>query len=243
MPQSFFIWKNEDCRSKGITMRGPAPIIRAEERVQHVQIPGRSGDLTETEGENIYNSYIQTLSLSVRGGFRVREVYKWLRGEGYLTLSGEPDKKQKARVIGAITLNKISRNLDTWAGEVQFYCQPLKELLAESKVMVTSTGAAVVNAGDVICCPLYKVTTSGTSISLGASGIGTPASNTLTATGLTSGVVYWIDAETMEVWNADRSATVTEKSAGEFPVLSPGANELTFSGISSIEITKRERFL
>ena len=243
MPQSFFIWKGKDCRSMGIVMRGPAPIVRPEERVQHVQIPGVSGDMTETEGENIYNSYIHTVSMSVRGGFRVREVYRWLRGEGYLTLSGEPDKRQKARVIGAITLNKVSRNLDNWAGEVQFYCQPLKELLTESKVTVTSTGASVVNTGDVNCRPLYKITTSGTSISLGASGTGTPASNTMTATGLTSGVVYWIDAETMEVWNADKSATVTEKSAGEFPVLAPGTNTLTFSGISSIEITKRERFL
>lgn len=243
MPKSFFIWNGKDCRSMGIIMRGPAPIIRAEERVQHVQIPGVSGDMTETEGENIYNSYIHTVSISVQGGFRVREVYRWLRGNGYLTLSGEPDKRQKARVIGAITLNKHSHNLDWWVGECQFYCQPLKELLTESKVTVTSTGASVVNTGDVICRPMYKITTSGTSISLGASGTGTPASNTLTATGLTSGVVYWIDAETMEVWNADRSATVTEKSAGEFPVLAPGSNTLTFSGISSIEITKRERFL
>ena len=56
MPQSFFIWNGIDCRSMGIIMRGPAAIVRPEERVQHVTIPGRSGDLTELEGENIYNS-------------------------------------------------------------------------------------------------------------------------------------------------------------------------------------------
>ena len=68
----------------GVIMRGPAAIVRPEERVQHVTIPGRTGDLTELEGENIYNSYIQTVSISVRGGFRVRDIYKWLRGEGYV---------------------------------------------------------------------------------------------------------------------------------------------------------------
>ena len=80
MPQSYFIWNGKDCRSMGIIMRGPAAIVRPEERVQHVEIPGRSGDLTELEGENteqegehIYNSYIQTIPFSVRGGFRVRE--------------------------------------------------------------------------------------------------------------------------------------------------------------------------
>jgi phage-related protein len=59
VPQSFFICNGIDCRSKGVIVRSPAPIIRPEERVQHVEIPGRSGDLTETEGENIYNSYKQ----------------------------------------------------------------------------------------------------------------------------------------------------------------------------------------
>ena len=243
MGQSYFIWNGKDCRSMGIVMRGPAPIVRPEERVQHVQVPGVSGDLTETEGENIYNSYIHTVNISVHGGFRVREVYRWLRGNGYLTLSGEPDKRQKARVIGAITLNKHSHNLDWWVGECQFYCQPLKELLTESKVTVTSTGASVMNTGDVICRPMYKITTSGTSISLGASGTGTPASNTLTATGLTSGVVYWIDAETMEVWNADRSALLTKNSSGQFPVLGQGANSIIGDGWSSIEIERRERYL
>ena len=243
MAQSFFIWNGRDCRSMGIVMRGPAAIIRAEERVSHVTIPGRSGDLTETEGENIYNSYIQTVSISVRGGFRVRDVYKWLRGDGYVTFSGEPDRRQKARVIGAITLNRVSRNLDNWAGEVQFYCQPLKERMAEETVAVTSSGTTVKNNGDVICKPLYKITASGSSISLTATGSGTPADNTIAVTGLSSGTIIWIDSETMEVWNAAKTELLTVNSAGEFPVLAPGNNTITGSGWSRVEIQKRERYL
>ena len=239
MSQSFFIWNGKDCRSMGIILRGPAPIVRPEERVKHVEIPGRSGDVTETEGEGIYNSYIQTVSMSVRGGFRVREVYQWLRGSGYVTFSGEPDKKQQARVIGAITLNRISRNLDNWAGEVQFYCQPLKELLQEDKVTVTSSGTSVTNSGDVRCKPMWKVTvaTGQTGITLTAGG------KTIALTGLTAEAVYWIDSDTMEVWNADKSALMTVNSTGDFPVLEPGANTVTGEHWSSVEIEKRERFL
>ena len=167
MAQSYFIWNGADCRSKGIIQRGPAPIVRAEERIQHVTIPGVSGDLTETEGENIYNSYIQTVSISVRGAINVRNVYKWLRGSGYVTFSGEPDKRQAARVIGAVTLQKHSHNMDVWEGEVQFYCQPLKELLTDSPVVLTVEGRdEVQNNGDVIAKPLWKVTASGSSMSL-----------------------------------------------------------------------------
>lgn len=239
MPQSYFIWNNADSRSKGIIMRGPAPIIRPEERVRHVEIPGRSGDLTETEGENIFNSYIQTVEISVRGGFRVRDIYNWLRGSGYVTFSGEPDRRQKARVIGAITLDRVSRNMDHWAGEVQFYCQPLKQLLQESKVTITSSGGTVTNEGDVDCRPMWKVTVASgqSSITLAANG------KAIIVTGLTAGAVYWIDSETMEIWNSGKTSLLTKNSSGAFPTLAPGANTVTFTNCSGIEIERRERFL
>lgn len=243
MPQSYFIWNNADCRSKGISLRGPAAIVRPEERVNHVTIQGRSGDLTEIEGQNIFNSYIQTVSISVKGGFRVREIYDWLRGSGYVTFSGEPDRRQKARIIGAITLNRISRNMDRWAGEVQFYCQPLKELLNPQNETITTSGSTVHNTGDVAAKPLYKVTASGTSMTLTVTGEHTPENNTIAITDLSSGTIIWIDSDSMEVWNEDRSATITQQSIGEFPVLGEGANTVTFTGASSIEIEKRERFL
>lgn len=233
MGQSYFIWNGVDCRSMGIIMRGPAPIIRPEERVNHVEIPGRSGDLTETQGENIYNSYIQTVSFAVRGGQRVRDVFRWLRGAGYVTFSGEPDRRQQARVIGAVTLNKHGYNLDYWEGECQIYCQPLKELLNEPKVTITSAGT-VRNNGDVECAPLWKITATG-NVTLSAGG------NTITVT--TGSGTIWIDSDTMEVWNSDRTALLTANSAGDFPVLQPGANSVTGGGWSRIEIEKRERYL
>ena len=237
MGQSYFIWKDKDCRSMGVWLQGPVAIVRPEERVKHAEIPGRSGDLTQTEGEDIYNSYIQTATILVKGGFRVREVYSWLRGSGYVTFSGEPDRRQKARIIGAITLNKHAYNLDWWVGELQFYCQPLKEKRQEETVTVTSSGTDVKNTGDVESRPKITLTASGTSATVAAGG------KSLTVTGLTSGSSYIIDSDIQEVTNAAGTEILTQNSTGSWPVLKPGSNSVTGSGWSKLVIDKRERFL
>ena len=236
MGQSYFIWKNVDCRAMGVRLSAPAAIIRPEERVDHITIPGRSGDLTMLEGENIYNSYIQTVTIMAHGAARIRQIYDWLRGSGYVTFSGEPDKKQPARIIGAVTLSRHSYNLDWWEGEVQFYCQPLKEKLFDDIVTLTAAGT-VRNGGDVASRPLIKAKASGTSMTVSGGG------NTLTLTGLTSTNVYQIDCDAMEVLSADGTTILTDKSSGDFPKLEPGANTVGGSGWSKLEISRRERFL
>ena len=237
MAQSYFIWNGKDCRDMGVKLSGPVPIVFPEERVQHVEIPGRSGDLTETEGEQIYNSYIQTATIMIKGGYRAREIKNWLKGSGFVTFHGEPDKKQAARIIGAVTLNKHSRNLDWWLGEVQFYCQPLKQLLIESPVEITEPGNVYV-AGDVQARPKWTVTLpqGQTSFWLASGG------KRLDVTGIPAGE-YVIDSEIMEVTAADGVALLTPYSTGDFPVLVPGTNTVTGANWSKVVINKRERFL
>jgi len=244
MSQSYFIWNGTDCRSKGIIMRGPASIIRPEERVTHKEIPGRSGDMTALEGNNVFNSYIQTVTISVRGGYGVREAYKWLRGDGYVTFSGEPDRKQAARIIGAITLDRVSRNLDNWAGEVQFYCQPLKERIhTEPTETITESGSTIINGGDVASEPLWQVRF-GSSSNMGTLRVvGNGVDDTIELEGFSAGGSYLIDSQVMEVTSTNRRTSYTKKSLGPFPRLAPGENTITFEGLDRIIITKRERFL
>ena len=236
MGQSYFIWKGINCLQMGCRMTGPLPIIRPEERAEHTQIPGRPGDLTVTEGTDVFNSYIHTASIVVEGWSNVRKVYDWLRGAGYLTTSSEPDRRQQARIIGAVTLEKASRNLDFWTGEVQFYCQPLKELITPAAVTAAPNGA-VINAGDVTAKPIWTVTPSGATVKLKAGG------KELTVTGCTSGTQIIINSDVMEVTNLAGSVSLTKNASGEFPVLLPGSNTLTGSGWSAVSIQKNERYL
>ena len=237
MGQSYFVWKGIDCRSLGVKLSAPVTIVRPEERVQHIEIPGRSGDLTLLEGEGIYNSYIQTASILVKGGMRIREIYDWLRGSGYVTFSGEPDRKQSARIIGAVTLEKQSRNLDWYAGDVQFYCHPLKELLSDDPVTITSSGATVYNRGDVIALP--KIT----AVSTGAPKITINGQSIEPESIYMSGVNFIYDCDAFALLVQNGSTLTSYSTTGNFPVLKPGANVVTGTGWSKLIFERRERFL
>ena len=243
MGQSFFIWNGVDCRSMGVRLRSPLPIIRPEERVNHVQIPGASGDLTLVEGDAVYNSYIHTASISVTGWQNVRKVYDWLRGSGYLTTSAEPDRRQPARVIGAVTLDKVSKNLDIWAGEAQFYCQPLKELLIPEKT-ITNEPVSVINRGNVTERPLFKVTVMTQNdpmvLSVSSTNGSTATYEAITIEGGNSPV--YIDSETCEVKDS-LGNSILDLASGTFPTLRPGTNYVSGAWWNHVEITRRERFL
>lgn len=240
MGQSYFIWNGADCRSMGVISQGAAPIIRPEERVEHIEIPGRSGDLTQTEGEAVYNSYIQTVSIAVIGGYRVREVYRWLRGSGWLTLSGEPDRRQPARIIGAITLNKHSRRMDAWEGEVQFYCQPLKEKLKETSETFTD-GGVIRNSGDVTAKPRITLTGNQAGSYLIVAIGGKQIDIDLRDRADTGCIV---DCETMMITDLSGTTNLTALAVGDFPTLSPGDNSIGLGeNVASAVIEKRERFL
>lgn len=233
--QSYFVWNGVDCRAMGITTRKHAPLIRPEERVQHVQIPGRSGDLTETEGAHIYNSYIQTVAFGVEGASRVREVFRWLRGSGTVSFSSDPYKEQDARIIGAVTLERVSRNLDRWTGSVQFYCQPLKKRLYPAVEELTASGT-VINNGDVDAYPvILAYPGDATTMTITVNGEDFVITNIRN--------IRRIDSGAREVTNALRTVICTIDSSGPFPVLKPGSNTIGGSGWTKLEITKEERFL
>ena len=239
MGRYYFVWKGMDCRANGVQLSGPVPIIRPEERVTHVEIPGRSGDLTQLEADEddpIYNSYIQTVQILVAGGYRVREIHKWLRGAGYVTFHGEPDRRQPARVIGAITLSKHSLYSDWWVGEVQFYCQPLKELLQE-KTNGIAPGGSVINSGDVPEKPDWSFQATATSATISTGG------RTLEISGLTIGNAYMVKSDVQMVLTADQLTDLTANSSGEFPVLAEGSNTVTGSGWSTMTVWRKERFI
>ena len=227
-----FTWNGTNCRTKGIRLQAMPEIIRPEERVNHVMIPGRAGELTQTEGEDIYNSYIQTIPMAVYSEASVREVENWLRGDGYVTFSGQPTLKQKARVINAVTFTKHGRNSNYWNGEVQFYCEPIKRSTTETNIEITTSGTSVTNPGDLKAFPKIAITGSGlVTVAVGG--------RTLTIPDCVSGWI--IDCE--NEWILQGNTPLIGVCSGAFPILNTGNNVVTFTGATKLTITPNWRYL
>lgn len=234
MARLYFIWKGTDSRTMNIRVRNRMPIIRPQERVNHITIPGRTGELTQLEGEDIYESYIQTANVTVEGAENVPAAEAWLRGEGLVTFDSQPELQQKARVINAVTFNKLSRNLDLWQGDIQFYCDPFKSDPEEETINVTTSGTSVTNPGDLKAFPLITITGSG-AVSITGGG------KTLVIANCVSG---WT-ADCGNKWILDGNG-VPQMNAwtGEFPELVVGTNTVSFTGsITKLEITPNWRYL
>ena len=233
MADRYFIWNGVNSSTKHIIMNDRAPIIRPEERVNHVTIPGRSGELTQVEGDDIFSSYIQSLAVTVEGKTNVPAAEAWLRGDGYVTFDTQPTLKQRARIINAVTFQRHSRNADYYTGDVQFYCDPVKYQTTEEGITVTSSGTTLTNPGTLPAFPLMAITGSG-AVSITIDG------KQLIIPELTTG---WV-ADCENQWILASNVPQMNAWTGEFPAIPVGSSTITFSGsITKIEITPRWRYL
>lgn len=227
-----FSWNGVSCRTKGIRLLSMPPIIRPEERVDHVVIPGRSGELTQTEGADIYNSYIQTIPIVVDNKTDAVAAELWLRGDGYVTFGTQDNRKQNARIINAVTFTKHSKNSNWYEAEVQFYCDPIKHQTSEEAIEVTTSGSTVTNPGDIVGYPKIEITGSGT-VTVATGG------RTLTIPECVSGWV--IDSE--NEWILQNNIPQINVCSGAFPVFNVGDNAITFTGATKLTITPNWRYL
>ena len=228
-----FTWNGVSSRDMGIYLREMPEIVRPEERIQHVTIPGRAGELTQTEGADVYNSYIQTIPIAVYTEAAVRAAEAWLRGAGSVSFGGQPDPKQNARVINAVTFQKHSRGSVYWDAQVQFYCEPLKsKVTTEADIELTESGT-VNNPGDVTAFPRIVIDGSG-DITISAGG------KSISLTGIQTGTV--VDCETG--WVIYNNAALAGVYTGNFPELPAGDSMVSFTGnVTKLTITPRWRYL
>ena len=167
----------------------------AQRVVEHIQVPGRNGDLIRDTVA--YGNVEQTYSIWFDGRNdsmqeAARAIALWLNGsKGYCRLEDTYDQDvYRMAVMSNYTEYRNFRNRIGRA-DVTFSCKPQRFLKTGENLAVVSTNTLANQYMD--CYPIYAVTGNGTV---------TVDSHTFTVTN-NAGIVMYVDSETGECWTGD----------------------------------------
>lgn len=110
-------------------------IVRMDERLNTVQIPGRSGDLILQQGAEIYNSLPISVSCIIDDPFdldgsspllykRIANVSRWLKGRGDIQFANRPYGFYKGRITNQISFGRTLRDNPHRSFSINWVCNP-----------------------------------------------------------------------------------------------------------------------
>lgn len=144
-----------DISNYGLYLLTMPPIVKAQKRVRHIVIPGRSGHLTKWDGD--YESYTKEPELYC-SGYDLPAALEALRNATQIEFDNDAGFVYD---VSADEIIEASVEGGKWYRiSARYTTQPLKRLATEEPLI----GATVVleNAGNVPCKPRIEITATGT---------------------------------------------------------------------------------
>lgn len=230
---AWFSFNSRKSSEFGIRVLRQPALIRPLERTIRTVVPGRAGSLVSIQGEDVYDDILLEAECYLENTVRIGEINAWLKGSGRLELSGRPSGHYRARVNNQISFEKLLRVNPHVSFSVIFRCFPFWYRDNVSDISVTASGTMITNPGNVSAEPLITVYDEG-DISL-IVGI-----TLVELTNISGSIV--LDCEMKEAYAG--SGLMNNYMFGDFPVLTPGANAISWSGaVTKIAIRPNWRYL
>lgn len=189
------------------------------ERATFVNIPGRSGSLTVVEGEDVFDDLVLPATCIVRDMARLNEISAWLKGSGKVVFANRPEGYYEARIVNQIPFEKILRGNPYREFVVNFRCKPFLNLTNTAEIAVTQSTTVITNPGSIASEPVITVYGSG-DITLMVGMIIIELSDVKDS--------ITLDTPLMEAYSGLESQN--SRMNGEFPILRPGANAISWRG-------------
>ena len=231
----YFIFNGTDSRTKNIVVNKYPPRIVPKSRTTEIIVQGRSGSLTIDEGA--YDNVVLACECTALPAADMEDISAWLKGPGTLVFGDYPSRSLRARADAQISFDKIMRGRAHRGFTIPFVCHPGRYVYpAPSNIIVEAPGA-VVNPGTMAAEPRVTVQASGTvTLTLGTS--------IMVINGGASAWALVIDSELMDCFNSAMTVLRNHWMDGDFPMLAPGSNAVTWSGaVTRVTILPRWRYL
>ena len=229
----WFAWNGVKCTDYGIHVLAHPAISRPKERVTTQAVPGRSGALTITEGDCVYDEFIATCECIAPNPASIPAFSAWMHGLGVVMFGNRPTGFYYARVNNQIDFETVVRGRLQRKFTVNFRCQPFLYLLGVEIIVLTSFGQ-IVNQGTVFAEPIITVEGTG-DIDL------TIGEVTLGIAGLASSITIDVPQRLAYHEGINLTGSLT---GDDWPTLSVGSTAIYWTGsVSRLTITPNWRAL
>ena len=228
----WFEWNGIRCTQYGIHVLEQPPVTIPSERITFTDVPGRSGSLTQLEGDDVYDDMVLTATCLIADPSRIPEIAAWLRGSGTVTFANRQGGFYHARVVNQIPFEKILRGNPHRSFAINFRCKPFWYLSDVEPITLSTSGTFITNPGCVASEPVISV--------YGSGEITLMVGMTITELEITDKIT--LDTPLMEAYSG--STSMNSCMSGDFPSLLPGKNAVSWSGnVSRVEIQPNWRSL
>lgn len=223
--------------SLGIYITGAGTYDAAELDVTAYSVPGRNGDVIISN--NRYKNITVTYPAFIPGGFeaQAQAIRNFMRGaKTYARLTDTYDTNhfRLAIATGVQKFTPTNRN-DAANFQLVFNCKPQRFLKSGDSYITPTSGDTFSNTTLFDALPeiTFKNISGNTAYIQVVNSEGTFR---LEATGAYTGDLV-IDCETQNIYYG--AANHNDLFEGDFPILAPGTNTITFSGVTNFKITPR----
>ena len=229
----WFSWNGVKCTEYGLHVLEQPPITIPAERATFTNVPGRPGSLTTLEGDDVYDDLILTAQCMISDPSNIRTIASYLKGSGKVAFANQPGGFYYARIVNQIPFEKILRGNLHRSFAVNFRCQPFWYPENVPVETLTTSTSLLNNPGSVYSEPTITVYGSGEITLM----VGTQI---VELTDIEDSIT--LNTSLMEAYKGDLS--MNGCMSGEFPVLNPGANAISWSGnVTKVEVQPNWRFL
>ena len=228
----WFKWNEVKSTDYGIYIAEQPNIIKPAERVSYITIPGRSGSLTQLQGEDVYEDITLTVECFIADITRIDEIGEYLSGNGILELAARPGGYFRGRIAHQIDFKQILRGHPNRSFSVVWRLEPFWRSKTTSDIKLTTNGS-VINPGTTFAYPIITVACNG-------SGTLIVGETAVVLSDVPSKII--LNGTLQEAYSD--TVSLNDCMTGDFPKLLPGSNVVRFNGdITSVEISAEWRYL